>query len=43
MKRLVVILGIVVVAGGLVFAGHCAAQATTGCVHEQGSIVELAS
>ena len=43
MKRVVVILGIVAVAGGLVFAGHCVAKATTGCVQEQGSIVESGS
>ncbi len=30
MKRVVVILGIVAVAGGFVFAGHCAAKAGSG-------------
>ena len=43
MKRVLVIVGFVAVAGGLVFAGHCAAKAATGCVHGQGSIVELES
>lgn len=43
MKRVVVILGIVAVAGGVVFAGHCAAKAMTGCVQGQGSSAELES